>query len=85
MIDEYTMGKIAAHAYVDEMQRLNLGYEVAVEKTAAAMKEAQGYGQTPKGMDPAAWAEQLKKFKAQQAQKALKTGVTGLKKLVPGA
>jgi hypothetical protein len=34
------MGKIAAHAYVDELQRLNLGYEIAVEKTAVYLKEA---------------------------------------------
>jgi hypothetical protein len=82
MIDDYTMGKIAAHAYVDELQRLNLGYEVAVEKTAAYLKEAGGYGQAPPGMDPAAWAEKMKNFKAGQAQKAIGTGVNSLKKAI---
>lgn len=35
-MDQYTMGKIAAHAYVDELQRLNLGYAALVEKNAQA-------------------------------------------------
>ena len=55
MLDDYTRGKIAAHAYVDELQRLNLGYEALVEKTA------QGYGQAlpadVKKIDPKAAAQ----------------------------
>ena len=37
MLDDYTMGKIAAHAYADELQRLQLGYEISVEKTAQGL------------------------------------------------
>ena len=66
MLDDYTMGKIAAHAYVDELQRLNLGYEVLVEKTAAG-----GYGAVPTGESAATWAEKVRKMQKAVASRGL--------------
>jgi hypothetical protein len=52
MIDEETKGKIAAHAYVDETQRLNLGYAALIEKAAQDPKMTLPDVTKGKGMIP---------------------------------